>query len=65
MLSISPPINLSPRWLGAHPAYTLSKYGMTLLTLGFAAEYADAGIAANCLWPETYIATAAVKPCRK
>ncbi len=60
VLTISPPINLNPRWLGAHPAYTLSKYGMTLLTLGWAAEFAEAGIAANCLWPQTYIATAAV-----
>jgi len=60
VLTISPPINMNPRWLGAHPAYTLSKYGMTLLSLGWAAEFADAGIGANCLWPETYIATAAV-----
>lgn len=61
ILSLSPPINLDPKWLGAHPAYTLAKYGMSLLTLGWAAEYADAGIAANCLWPETLIATAAVQ----
>ncbi|MFF4693857.1 SDR family oxidoreductase [Streptomyces sp. NPDC001307] len=61
ILSLSPPLNVSPRWLGAHPAYTMAKYGMTLLTLGWAAEYADQGVAANCLWPETYIATAAVK----
>jgi len=60
VLTISPPINMNPRWLGAHPAYTLSKYGMTLLSLGWAAEFADDGIAVNCLWPETYIATAAV-----
>ncbi|MFD6858631.1 SDR family oxidoreductase [Rhodococcus sp. NPDC060090] len=60
ILTIAPPINMNPYWLGAHPAYTLSKYGMSLLTLGFAAEYAEAGIAANCLWPETYIATSAV-----
>ncbi|MEU2773101.1 NAD(P)-dependent oxidoreductase [Streptomyces sp. NPDC007162] len=60
ILTLSPPINLAPRWLGAHPAYTLSKYGMTLLTLGWAAEFADHGIAANCLWPQTMIATAAV-----
>ena len=33
---------------------------MSLLTLGFAAEFAEAGIAANCLWPETFIATSAV-----
>lgn len=60
ILTLSPPINLAPRWLGPHPAYTLSKYGMTLLTLGFAAEFADYGVSANCLWPRTTIATAAV-----
>ncbi|MBC3189941.1 NAD(P)-dependent oxidoreductase [Pseudonocardia sp. C8] len=61
VLSLSPPLNLSPAWLGAHPAYTVAKYGMTLLTLGWAAEFAEHGVAANCLWPETYIATDAVK----
>ncbi len=61
VLTIAPPINLNPYWLGAHPVYTLSKYGMSLLSLGWAAEFAGtAGIAFNCLWPETYIATAAV-----
>jgi citronellol/citronellal dehydrogenase len=60
VLTISPPVNMNPRWLGAHPSYTLSKYGMTLLSLGWAAEFADAGIAVNCLWPQTYIATVAV-----
>lgn len=60
VLTIAPPVNMNPAWLGAHPAYTLSKYGMTLLSLGFAHEFADAGIAANCLWPQTYIATSAV-----
>lgn len=61
ILSLSPPLNMEPKWLGAHPAYTLAKYGMSLLTLGWAAEYADRGVAANCLWPETLIATAAVQ----
>ncbi|UUZ61483.1 SDR family oxidoreductase [Nocardioides sp. B-3] len=61
ILSLSPPLNLSPQWLGAHPAYTPAKYGMSLLTLGWSAEYADRGVAANCLWPQTYIATAAVQ----
>lgn len=60
ILTLSPPLNLAPRWLGAHPAYTLSKYGMTLLTLGWAAEFAQHEVAANCLWPQTMIATAAV-----
>lgn len=61
ILSLSPPLNLAPVWLGRHPAYTVAKYGMTLLTLGWAAEYAEEGVAANCLWPETQIATAAVQ----
>ncbi|WP_207841767.1 SDR family oxidoreductase [Williamsia soli] len=61
ILSISPPLNMSPHWLGKFPAYTLSKYGMTLLALGFADEFVQHGIAVNCLWPETTIATAAVK----
>jgi NAD(P)-dependent dehydrogenase (short-subunit alcohol dehydrogenase family) len=61
ILSLSPPLNLAPAWLGAHPAYSMAKYGMTLLTLGWAAEYRDRGVAANCLWPETFIATAAVQ----
>ena len=60
VLTLAPLMNMNPHWLGAHPSYTLSKYGMTLLSLGWAAEYADAGIGFACLWPETYIATAAV-----
>lgn len=61
ILSLSPPLNLSPKWLGAHTGYTLAKYGMTMATLGLAAEFAAAGIAANTLWPRTTIATAAVQ----
>ncbi|CDO06203.1 short chain dehydrogenase [Mycolicibacterium cosmeticum] len=60
VVTLAPPLNLNPHWLGAHPAYTVSKYGMTLLSLGWAAEYADAGIGFSCLWPQTYIATSAV-----
>ena len=60
VITLAPPLNMNPYWLGAHPSYTLSKYGMTLLSLGWASEYADAGIGFSCLWPETYIATAAV-----
>lgn len=60
VITLAPPLNMNPHWLGAHPSYTLSKYGMTLLSLGWAAEYADSGIGFSCLWPETYIATAAV-----
>ena len=61
ILSLSPPLNITPKWLGAHTGYTLAKYGMTMVTLGLAAEFADAGIAANTLWPRTTIATAAVQ----
>jgi citronellol/citronellal dehydrogenase len=60
VITLAPPLNMSPHWLGAHPSYTVSKYGMTLLSLGWAAEYADSGIGFTCLWPQTYIATAAV-----
>jgi len=60
VLTLAPPLNMNPHWLGAHPSYTLSKYGMTLLSRGWAAEYADTGIGFACLWPETYIATSAV-----
>ncbi|QRY64432.1 SDR family oxidoreductase [Gordonia sp. PDNC005] len=58
VVTLSPPINLNPDWLGKFPGYMVSKYGTTL---GFAAEWRDDGIACNCLWPETTIATAAVQ----
>ena len=61
ILSLSPPLNPSPKWLGAHTGYTLAKFGMTMVTLGLAAEFARDGIAANTLWPRTTIATAAVQ----
>lgn len=61
ILSLSPPLNITPKWLGAHTGYTLAKYGMTMATLGLAAEFAEAGVAANTLWPATTIATAAVQ----
>lgn len=61
IVSLSPQLNMNPYWLGAHPAYTLAKYGMTLLTLSFAEEFRAEGIAGYTLWPETMIATAAVQ----
>jgi citronellol/citronellal dehydrogenase len=61
ILSLSPPLNLDPKWLGAHTGYTMAKYGMSMATLGMAAEFAQLGIAANTLWPRTTIATAAVQ----
>ncbi|MFC8248299.1 SDR family oxidoreductase [Streptomyces chartreusis] len=61
ILTLSPPLNLAPHWPGAHLAYTLAKYGMSLCTLGLAHEFAKDGIAANSLWPRTLIDTAAVR----
>ncbi|MGH8161477.1 MAG: SDR family oxidoreductase [Gammaproteobacteria bacterium] len=74
ILSLAPPPNLDPRWFRDHVAYTVSKYGMSLVAWGMAAEFAKESIAVNTLWPRTVIATAAlamlggaVKPeqCRK
>ncbi|RKT35624.1 citronellol/citronellal dehydrogenase [Microbacterium sp. AG1240] len=61
ILSLSPPLNVTAKWLGAHTGYSMAKFGMTMATLGIAAEFAEAGIAANTLWPRTTIATAAVQ----
>jgi citronellol/citronellal dehydrogenase len=59
VLTLSPPLSLDPRWLKNHSAYTVSKFGMSMITLGVAAD--EPSIAANCLWPRTIIATAAVQ----
>ncbi|HEX8385661.1 MAG TPA: NAD(P)-dependent oxidoreductase [Rubricoccaceae bacterium] len=61
VLTLSPPLNLDPRWFGPHVAYTISKYGMSMCVLGWGEELKEAGIAANALWPRTTIATAAVQ----
>ncbi|HVS97625.1 MAG TPA: NAD(P)-dependent oxidoreductase [Puia sp.] len=61
ILNLSPPLNLDPRWFAPHLAYTLSKYGMSMIILGLAEELKQYRIAANALWPKTTIATAAVK----
>jgi citronellol/citronellal dehydrogenase len=61
ILTLSPPINLDPKWAGGQLGYTIAKYGMSLCTLGLAEELRERGIAANSLWPRTLIATAAVQ----
>jgi citronellol/citronellal dehydrogenase len=61
ILTLSPPINLNPRWAGSNLGYTIAKYGMSMVTLGLAEELKGDGIAANSLWPRTIIATAAVQ----
>jgi citronellol/citronellal dehydrogenase len=60
ILTLSPPLDLNPKWFAPNLAYTMAKYGMSLVTLGLARELAPAGVAVNSLWPETAIATAAV-----
>lgn len=61
ILTLSPPISMNPKWFKRHCAYTISKYGMSMCTLGMAEEFKNFGIAVNSLWPRTTIATAAVE----
>ncbi|WP_372393059.1 SDR family oxidoreductase [Xanthomonas sp. NCPPB 3582] len=60
ILSLAPPPSLNPVWWGAHTGYTLAKMGMSLVTLGLAAEFGPQGVAVNALWPRTVIATDAI-----
>ncbi|MBX3709256.1 MAG: NAD(P)-dependent oxidoreductase [Gammaproteobacteria bacterium] len=60
ILNLSPPLNMNPKWFKKHVAYTMSKYGMSMCTLGMAEEFKKYGIAVNSLWPKTLIATAAI-----
>ena len=61
ILTLSPPMSLDPKWFTKHTAYTIAKYGMSLVTLGLSEELREFGIAANSLWPRTAIDTAAVR----
>ena len=61
ILTLSPPLGMKPEWFAGHVAYTISKYGMSMCTLGMAEELKGDGIAVNSLWPRTTIATAAVE----
>ena len=61
ILNMAPPLNLDPKWFAGHVAYTISKYGMSMCTLGMAAELAAEGIAVNALWPRIGVATAAIE----
>lgn len=60
ILNLSPPLNMQAKWFKDHLAYTMSKYGMSMCTLGMAEELKPLGIAVNSLWPKTTIATAAI-----
>jgi len=66
ILTMSPPLNMDAKWFSPHLAYSMSKYGMSLCTLGMAREFTAGGagtkgIGVNSLWPRTTIATAAIK----
>jgi citronellol/citronellal dehydrogenase len=61
ILTLSPPLDMRPKWFAPHLAYTMSKYGMSMCVLGMAEEFRPAGIAVNALWPRTIIATAALQ----
>lgn len=60
ILNLSPPISFDPKWLQNNLAYSITKYGMSLCTLGMAAEFREDKISVNSLWPRTAIATAAI-----
>ena len=61
ILTLSPPLNMQPKWFGSHVAYTIAKYGMSMCVLGMAEEFRPLGIGVNALWPRTIIATAALQ----
>jgi citronellol/citronellal dehydrogenase len=61
ILMLSPPLDLKEKWFAPHTAYSMAKYGMSLVVLGLAGELRSKGVAVNALWPRTTIATAAIK----
>lgn len=61
VLTLSPPLSTDPKWLAGYAPYAVAKFGMSMLTLGLAHDEKANGVAANCLWPRTIIATAAVQ----
>jgi citronellol/citronellal dehydrogenase len=61
ILNLAPPPNMDPKWFAGHVAYTITKYGMSMCTLGMAAELKDDGVAVNALWPRVGVATAAIE----
>ncbi len=61
IINMSPPISLDPKWLVGHVAYTMSKFGMTMCTIGMAGEFANHSISVSSLWPKTLIHTAAIE----
>jgi len=60
ILMLSPPLDMQTKWFASHTAYSMAKFGMSLVVLGLAGEQ-KGKIAVNALWPRTTIATAAVR----
>ncbi|UYO44481.1 NAD(P)-dependent oxidoreductase [Rhodopseudomonas palustris] len=60
ILMLSPPLDMKAKWFAASTAYTMAKFGMSMVALGLSGELKHAGVAVNALWPRTTIATAAV-----
>jgi citronellol/citronellal dehydrogenase len=61
ILMNSPPLDFREKWFAGSTAYSIAKYGMSLVVLGLAGELRAKGIAVNALWPRATIATAAIK----
>jgi citronellol/citronellal dehydrogenase len=61
ILMMSPPLDMKEKWFAPHTAYSMAKFGMSMVVLGLAGELRPQGIAVNALWPRTIIATAAVQ----
>jgi citronellol/citronellal dehydrogenase len=61
ILMMSPPLDMAEKWFAPHTAYTMAKFGMSMVVLGLAGELRPRGIAVNALWPRTTIATSAIK----
>jgi len=61
ILMLSPPLDIAEKWFAPHTAYTMAKFGMSMVALGLAGELREKGVAVNALWPRTTIATAAIK----
>jgi citronellol/citronellal dehydrogenase len=61
ILMLSPPLDMKEQWFAPHTAYSMAKFGMSMVVLGLAGELRPKGIAVNALWPRTVIATAAVQ----
>jgi citronellol/citronellal dehydrogenase len=61
ILMLSPPLDMAEKWFAPNTAYTMAKFGMSMVVLGLAGELRPRGVAVNALWPRTTIATSAIR----